>query len=1068
MAIQTNATGSGVLLLPAGFNYKQAMTGSTPGLTLGFMVRIPATGFNSNTTYRFGGYDANGDGAYSGGNEAYLTINADASARGAGRARPAFSSNAGGGNVTGSASSLNYFTNGEQMIPGEGYLWLFSVRNIGSSGSPDWRVAWSGGRMGGTAAAQVMPQGTSFSSWLSTANPFFRQFFSDLNSWTTPSGSAVENLAVLWHDIPWDGPNDRPDLSVVQQLLDGTATYESASFLNGGTIKDWRKLANTTDLADYGADARAAATIRGTLVDATAIGTGLWLGSSSITITEKPSGWVYGGRGSRTQTFSGTYTGGVTALQFRVERNTGTIASPVWTLVSTYDWQTAGGLLGGGNWSFSLPSTGLPVGNDYRIRIRDATLTATEATTANRWHVGTVTLVHGQSQMQIAETAGRGIRSPIAGMAASVVRIEGGGRNAGPTSYSQPTLAVIDLTTASSTGGGYMAMASAYWQATGEANMYLDMTVEGTGLAQWNNNDAYGNNFYRGDNASLPTVGSINGSGIMTMFALFSDRYRDVDIFNWGTSDTSTWAAWTGKMATYRGHLATYFSNSTSAPMVIMPYPRSNGGGTLAQNLSLRETQRTYAKGTAATFYGSDILDIIMESDGSNHPRADITDVSGATREIAGEGMQRMGLTMGRALAAWATSGSIALGAPVATAAVFTNPTRNIIEIECNQTLRTESGAALAQLADVSTDSGTSWSRTGFTATLSGNKLRLTKDTGSWPTGTTRVRYMEALPFQSPTENTEAAAASLVNGLVYGPVQSWRDGRGMHLQPTGATGLSVAESNVLVPVAGSVSLVAGSATLGVTYTVVPVPGSVAIRAGTADLGGGAPLVPQPGRIGLVGGSGALDVIYTATGIPGQVSIVAGSATLQFIQADDPTLSPVSLHEAKAWLKEEDSDEQDELITGLIRAAAAWIEERYGIVCLARDQTFAYPRFGRQLMLHRRPLNSIIAVEYDAADGTAGTLAPADWRIREYAGLPALVPAFGASFPGTEEIPGAVRVTFNAGYASRAEVPDGIRQAALHMIAHWFMNREAVTTGPTAEVPQSAKALMQPYRRVFFA
>jgi uncharacterized phiE125 gp8 family phage protein len=1062
MAIQNTAIGGGALLYPAGLNLKPALTGASGGLWWGWWISLPASGMANNTLYSFIVRDAGNDGTFNGTTDAAFFIGGDSSSQGTSRMRPAWRS-AAGSSVQQTTDSYR-MTSPPQMARSTPYLVVIGVVNTGTTGSPVWQNFITLTEANGTPIHELMPQGTNFSTWLGASTGLINRIFTTVNTFTnrSPANTIVEHVAVGAGNFPWDAANSRPDYDVLTDLAAGTVVWDDASVLNGGSLRDWRKLANNTDLNDYSPLGNGALTVEGTVADASPIAPGLWQGSSSIVIDERAGGHVFGGRGGRTQSFTGTYSGGVTALQFRVERNTGTIASPVWTLVSGYDWQTAGGTLGSGVWSFSLPGTGLPVGANYRIRVRDATLTATEGVTTARWHVGTVCLLHGQSQMQRAEEIGRGIRAPISGMACSVARVEGGGRSANSSgSYIQPVINTIDLTSAGATGGGYMAMASAWWQATGEPIMFLDMTIEGSGLSQWNNNDTYNtpnNNFnYRGDGTSPPLVGSANGSGVMTMFALFSGRYRDVDLFNWGTSDSSAPNDWTGKMATYRGHLATYFSNSTSAPMVIFPYPRSNGGGAWPFPLNLRNIQRDYAKTTANTICGPDMLDIIMDNDGSNHQRGSITDGTGTTREIAGEGAQRLGLTMGRGLAVWATSGAVALGAPVATAAVFTSPTRNILEIECGQTLRTENSAALAQMADVSTDSGTSWGRSGFTATLSGTKLRLTKDSGSWPTGTTRVRYLEEMPFQSLRENTEAAAVSLVDGLVYGPAQSWRDGRGMHMQPTGPTGLLVAESNSLVPVPGSVALVGGSGTLAISFTPVPVAASINLLGGAADLAGGAPLLPWAGSIGLVGGTAAVGIEYTITATAGAVALRAGTAVVQFLQPEDPGLAPISLSEAKAYLRV-DTDDEDALISDLIRAAATKIEGMTGIVCRSRTVYARFTSFGPRMPLRRGPAVSIDAVDYLDADGAPQALALDQVALRSFAGAPVMVAAPGVSLPVTDGSDGNGLVTFTAGYAGNAQADSAVRTAARILVAHWFDNRSG-----EQDTPQQVIDLLAPLR-----
>ncbi|GGI82242.1 hypothetical protein GCM10007973_18380 [Polymorphobacter multimanifer] len=176
------------------------------------------------------------------------------------------------------------------------------------------------------------------------------------------------------------------------------------------------------------------------------------------------------------------------------------------------------------------------------------------------------------------------------------------------------------------------------------------------------------------------------------------------------------------------------------------------------------------------------------------------------------------------------------------------------------------------------------------------------------------------------------------------------------------------------------------------------------------------------------------------------------------------LMPVSLAEAKAWLRE-DLDEHDALITALIGAAGSTIEQQTGVVTGGqRVAEFTYPTFGERLVLPRRPLIEVIGIDYDAmSDGAESTVEEGIWRVREFAGQPALLPMPGTSWPGAFVAPGAVRVVARVGYATRGDVPEALRQAALMLVGHWFHNREAASTG-MQEVPLGARALMAPFRR----
>jgi uncharacterized phiE125 gp8 family phage protein len=179
------------------------------------------------------------------------------------------------------------------------------------------------------------------------------------------------------------------------------------------------------------------------------------------------------------------------------------------------------------------------------------------------------------------------------------------------------------------------------------------------------------------------------------------------------------------------------------------------------------------------------------------------------------------------------------------------------------------------------------------------------------------------------------------------------------------------------------------------------------------------------------------------------------------------LAPVTLAEAKAHLRIVDSAD-DAYITALVGAAADKIERDTGIVCRARNLSIVRDSFMdsgvARIPAFYGPVNSIGAVVYDATDGTEQTLASDQYRLRQFAGMAYIVPAFGVSWPATEGGIGAVRVTLNAGYASNDDVPDTLRHAALLLIGHLYENREAVNIGQgVTEVPLGYDALIRAHR-----
>ncbi len=1086
MAVTLSTQGGGRVNWPA-VTFKQALTGTTGGLWVFAWVRLPSAGMAGNGPYTIIARDSNADGVFTSGNEMAWSIGGDSVSQGANRMRPQFRASYGGAQT---GTPFSFTALAAQMPRDTPILIGQGVVNTGTTGSPVWTNFMVVCQANGTPESVVMTPAPA-ALFISGTGQYLGQIFNNLGSATfqTPAGLAIEHVAIGWGNFPWDAANSRPDHTIVGQLASGALLFDSASVLNGGSLRDWRKLKTATDLADSSPQANGTLSITGTVVSASAIAPGAWQGVNTIAIAERQSGFVFGGMGLRAQSFSGTYQGDITALQRRIERNTGTESSPVWTLVPGWDWATAGGSLSGGAWAFTLSGSGLPVGADYRLRVRDATLTEVETATANPWHVGLVAAPDGQSQLQRAEQIGRGLRAPPAGMKASVMRLGGGGRDAGASvgggGYVQPTVEIVPLTTAGATGAGYMAIAEAYWLATGMPVMIIDLPIEGSGLAQWNNNDAYGNFFYRGDGSSLPTISSANNSGVLTMLAIAAERYRDVDFLNWGTSDSSDVAGWPAKIAIYRANKDSYFSNSPSTvPMLVMPYPRSCGGGAWPAPLNLRNVQRDYARNTARTIYAGDLLDIIMDADGSNHPRALAADSGSFTREIAGEGSQRQGLQMGRALAWWQSGGSVSYFGPLWQNVYFTDGVRNVIEVETGVALQTMNSAAVAQLMTVSTDGGTTWSEAGFTTSISGTKIRLTKTSGSWTFGSTRVDYCRQMPFQSTRENSEAAAASLVDGLIYGPPQTWRDGRGQHLMPLGGTGAAVGLADPMWTVTASLSRT--SATGAALAPAVQLTALASLSAGSA-VGGGSSSAPArqwtaTASLSVAAATGAAvapglnltaGVVWmpaSATGAalapaatwPADLLLLTSTAT---VSAPPVELAPVTLAEAKAWLSV-DGDADDGLIADLVRAAAGAIEAHTGLSLSPQPFVWSYSGFPADrgaLPLWRRPIDLVETVTYfSAADGSEVSIDGTQFRLRAQDNQAWLLPAFGANWPAAEASKGSVSVAVTAGHNSNDEVPAPVRQAALSLVAHWYANREAVAVGMT-ELPLGVKMLLAPYR-----
>ena len=177
---------------------------------------------------------------------------------------------------------------------------------------------------------------------------------------------------------------------------------------------------------------------------------------------------------------------------------------------------------------------------------------------------------------------------------------------------------------------------------------------------------------------------------------------------------------------------------------------------------------------------------------------------------------------------------------------------------------------------------------------------------------------------------------------------------------------------------------------------------------------------------------------------------------------------IDLATAKAWLKVETTAE-DTLVTGLINAAVKVIESKTGKFLSATEVTQTedgFPRAcpgDRPIRLWYGPVADSPApvIHYDDGNGEEQTLSA--FRLIEGDNAK-LLPAYGQCWPLTICGEGTVRVIYTAGYTDDTE-PD-LDQATLRLVAHWYLNREAVsvvTSGVAVELPISVETLIIPYR-----
>ncbi|MEI5677586.1 MULTISPECIES: head-tail connector protein [unclassified Mesorhizobium] len=151
---------------------------------------------------------------------------------------------------------------------------------------------------------------------------------------------------------------------------------------------------------------------------------------------------------------------------------------------------------------------------------------------------------------------------------------------------------------------------------------------------------------------------------------------------------------------------------------------------------------------------------------------------------------------------------------------------------------------------------------------------------------------------------------------------------------------------------------------------------------------------------------------------------------------DPAVEPVTLTAVKSHLRLS-HDTEDELLSGLIKAAREDVERATGVAMISQSWRLAmdrWPPSGR-VVLARYPVQEILSVTVFGSEGEASLVDPADYQV-DTLSRPARI--HFERRPEPMRAMNGIEIDFSAGFGEAGtDVPDLLKRAVTMLVAHWY-------------------------------
>lgn len=183
--------------------------------------------------------------------------------------------------------------------------------------------------------------------------------------------------------------------------------------------------------------------------------------------------------------------------------------------------------------------------------------------------------------------------------------------------------------------------------------------------------------------------------------------------------------------------------------------------------------------------------------------------------------------------------------------------------------------------------------------------------------------------------------------------------------------------------------------------------------------------------------------------------------MQYIQTVPPAAKPLTLDELKAHLRVTHAAD-DLYITALSDAATLAVENHTFKQLILATWVLLLDDFPCIIVIDKVPLSSVTTIKYYDADNALQTFDAANYTVEKRTNPATIKLKPEKEWPETYSTINAIEITFIAGYASAAIIPDPFKHAMKLICGNLYTYRDNLSQ--KAEMTRASEVLLQPYTK----